>query len=311
MGDAEYQALAELGALRSVTDASQPHQRSKVPAAQKQLLFGEPWCRKPGWQRSCQGCVGERARRHGVLTGAEKLEVRLGSGFPEGETSPEAMKAAGSGAVFCKYLGILRNLKKTSRRQEFSEDEGIRKEPDLGSALSWMLRAASNAVLGSSPGTPRRSCSSRSTPGAERSCQDLGRGLGCAHHPAEARGNPPQTEDQSLGLRLIPPTWHQMHRMMGTNGCLCFTAARHKESPKKSPRSWPKVSWKQGVESPGGRRGRRSQHKVAPWATVAQAGHAVGSASRLGFDRPGFHALGLGKDHGDIKVLSAGEASWS
>lgn len=44
---------------------------------------------------------------------------------------------------------------------------------------------------------------------------------------------PPQMEDQSLGLRLIPPTWHQMHRTMGTNGCLCFTAAKHKESPQK------------------------------------------------------------------------------
>lgn len=84
----------------------------------------------------------------------EKLEVRPKSGFPEGETSPEAMNAAGSGAVFCKHLEILRNLKKTSRRQELSEDEGICEVPDPGSALGWMVRAPSNSVLGSSPDTP-------------------------------------------------------------------------------------------------------------------------------------------------------------
>lgn len=143
----------ELGARRSVTDASQPRRRSKVPAAQKQLPFGKPWCRKPGWRRGCQGYVGKRAQRHGGLTGMEKLEVRPRSGFPEGETSPEAMNAAGSGAMFCKHLGILRNLKKTSRRQELSEDEGICEAPDLGSALGWMVRVTSNAVLGSSPDT--------------------------------------------------------------------------------------------------------------------------------------------------------------
>lgn len=43
MEDAKYKALVELGALQSTSYASQPHQRSKVLAAQKQLLFGKPW----------------------------------------------------------------------------------------------------------------------------------------------------------------------------------------------------------------------------------------------------------------------------
>lgn len=40
-GDIEYKALAEPRALWSVTNASQPGRRNKVPAAQNQLLFGE------------------------------------------------------------------------------------------------------------------------------------------------------------------------------------------------------------------------------------------------------------------------------
>lgn len=48
----------------------------------------------------------------------------------------------------------------------------------------------------------------------------LGKGLGCAHHPTKVCGNPLQMEDQSLHLRLIPPTWHQMQQIMGTNGHL-------------------------------------------------------------------------------------------
>lgn len=37
--------------------------------------------------------------------GQKKPEVRLGSGFPEGETSPEAMNAAESGACFVNTWG--------------------------------------------------------------------------------------------------------------------------------------------------------------------------------------------------------------
>lgn len=89
--------------------------------------------------------------------------------------------------------------------------------------------------------------------------------FGLCPPPSQGAWNPLQMEDQSLGLRLTPATWHQMHGMMGTRGCLCFTAAKHKESPPKSPQSWPEVSWKQGMESPGGRRRRRCQHEELRW----------------------------------------------
>ena len=102
-------------------------------------------------------------------------------------------------------------------------------------------------------------------------------------------------------------------RVDGREGCLCFTAAKHKESPPKSPQSWSEVSWKHGMGSPGRRRERRSQHKELRqllgrlWLRLAVLWEVPG----LGFGRPSFHALALGKDRGDIKVLGAGKASWS
>jgi len=65
--------------------------------------------------------------------------------------------------------------------------------------------------------------------------------------------------------------------------------------------------------SPGRRRERRSQHKELRqllgrlWLRLAVLWEVPG----LGFGRPSFHALALGKDRGDIKVLGAGKASWS
>lgn len=148
---------------------------------------------------SCQGCMGEWTWEPRVLIRAEKLEVRLRNGFPEGETSPKAVNAAGSGAVFGKYLGILRNLKKTSQGQEFSKNKGICKEPDLGSALGWMLHAAVSALEhwgAALPLQPQHLWSREVPPGA-------GERFGLGHHPAEMQ-KPPADVGSKPGTQADP-----------------------------------------------------------------------------------------------------------
>lgn len=185
-GDGEYKAQG----ISRGGSTLECHQRFPARSKEQGPCSPKPACLESCGAQSLAGKGAARvmwASRHGdtgSLLGKE-LKVRLGSGFPEGETSPEAMNTVGSGAVFCKYRGILRNLKKTRQGQEFSGAEGICREQGLGSELSLLLRGCQRAALGSSPGPPEGAAS-----GAEKSCQELGRGWCCAHHPAEVRGNP-------------------------------------------------------------------------------------------------------------------------
>ena len=95
------------------------------------------------------------ASGHGVYTGAEKPEVRLGSGFPEGETIPKAMNAAGSGAAFCKYLGILRNLKKNQvRGRNFLQTRGFAKSQIRGQRSAGCSMLPATLSWGAALGLP-------------------------------------------------------------------------------------------------------------------------------------------------------------
>lgn len=68
------------------------------------------------------------------------------------------------------------------------------------------------------------------------------------------------------------------------------------------------------MESPEGRRGRRSQHKELRWLPgrlwlrLAMPWEVPPTWALVD---PVFHVLGLGKDRADIKVLGTGKVSWS
>lgn len=133
---------------------------------------------------------------------------------------PKAVNASGNGAVFCKYLGIMCNLKKQVRGRNVPKTRGFGKSQTRGQCLAGcsMLpaRLSWGAALvlckGAAPATAHQEQGGPA--------QLLGKALSCAHHPAEVCGNPLEMEDQSWGLRLIATTWQQMQQTMSTNGHL-------------------------------------------------------------------------------------------
>lgn len=274
--------------------------RSKAPAAPKQLFLqncgaesppGEGDAKaarasghddvrsSPGWKNSRSGWGEASQKVKALLEPRERLEAELCFVNSRSPAQPERNKS--EPGVFGR------------RRDQCGARSGVSARP--GAARCQPPR----------PGQQ----------GAGRSCPRLGRGWRCAHRPAVAQGKPPRMEDQSLALGLSPPARHRRGSqppvtvtVTVTNGRLCFTAAKRKERPQKSPQ----VSRKQGMGG-GGKKILAQGAEVIPWASVPQLGlgSAMGSASRLGFGGPGFHPLVLGKDHGDIQVLSAGKDSWS
>lgn len=130
------------------------------------------------------------------------------------------MNASGNGAVFCKYLGIVHNLKKQVRGRNVPKTRGFGKSQTQGQCLAGCSTLPARLVLGSSPVLCKGAAPATAPQEQGGPAQLLGKGLGCAHHPAEVCGNPLQVEGQSLHLRLIPPTWHQMQQTVGTNGHL-------------------------------------------------------------------------------------------
>lgn len=133
---------------------------------------------------------------------------------------PKALNAAGNGAVFCKYLQIVHNLKKQVRGRNVLNKKGFGKSQTQGQCLAGCSMLPVRLSWGAALVLPEGAAPATAPQEQRGPAQPLGKGLGCAHHPAEVCGNPLQMEDQSLGLRLIPPTWHQMQQTMGTNGHL-------------------------------------------------------------------------------------------
>lgn len=136
---------------------------------------------------------------------------------------PKAMNASGNGAVFCKYLGIMCNLKKQVKSRNVLKTRVSGKRQTQGKCLAGFstlpARLSWGAALvlckGAAP-----AIAPQEQAGPALGNLSLGKDLSCAQHPAEVCGNPLQMEDQSLGLRLIPSTWQQMQQTISTNGYL-------------------------------------------------------------------------------------------
>lgn len=235
-GDGEYkvQGISRAGSTLEC------HQRFPARSKEQGPCSPKPACLESCGAQSLAGKGAARvmwASRHGdtgSLLGKE-LKVRLGSGFPEGETSPEAMNTVGSGAVFCKHRGILRNLKKTRRGRNFLEPRGFAGSGVWGQSsaccsaavrgLPWVAALVLLKELLQEQRSPARSWGEV---GAVPTIQPR-----CVETPIDGGSRPGTQADPTNGASQLGHTGWRVHRMMDANGHLCSMAAKCKESPQK------------------------------------------------------------------------------